>query len=280
MAHNDRYQTAAFAFLSLVGSTAVSNQLGNHTDKWLAVLIALLLALPVYVGVGYLLKQRRRILFLRRGSGTAAELWRLFPALWSISFAVILVVSSSQMWSEWAMSQRPDWLYVLLLSVTVLLMASQGSQAILRAGVLIAVLLPFFMVTDSLFLIPELEGNPFTYSGAEKLLPLVGKLFLLLIAPVPILLWYGSLGKGSMAPLMVGFFTGGVYLFWQSLRDSMALGQLTNLERWPLLRTLSLASAGPGLERVEYLGLMVLVGGGLFVAAALVSAAKEMIEAI
>jgi len=146
--------------------------------------------------------------------------------------------------------------------------------------VILEMLLPFFMVTDSLFLIPELEGNPFTYSGAEKLLPLVGKLFLLLIAPVPILLWYGSLGKESMAPLMVGFFTGGVYLFWQSLRDSMALGQLTNLERWPLLRTLSLASAGPGLERVEYLGLMVLVGGGLFVAAALVSAAKEMIEAI
>ena len=274
---NSKIQTGALTFLALTGSVSCSEQICRLPGKWLILLIALIGAGVVYGFVAYLLRKKRIPANLRWGEAPEWTLWRIVLAAVLFCLSLLILFSTAGMWFNWVLVEWPLWLILVLLITTVFFMLTQGGKAICRGCVLGAAIFFVVLIADTLFLIPCLKNGAMpqvasTFPWQDALL-----LFLLLAAPAPILLWYGKPGRQGTVSIAIGFFLGMATLVWQALRDGIVLGKLTTVDQWPILRTLSFASAGAGFERVESWGVMALTGGALFAVAIFLHGAKEML---
>lgn len=259
-----RQSGAAAALLLLSGLAA----LGGDGGDWRAMLAAVVAALLAW---GLVIWAGRRGLNLRQS--LADSIWRWPFTVYLLLVNGWLLAASLKMLVYWWAEAPPAWLLLLLITLVYGYSAYLGEAALKRMSVLVAAMLFFWAILDTLMLLPKYDLAMLKPQGQpEPWLPLAVREALWLLAPLPALLLYlpGQAPAGRRFPAAaVGTVLIAVYLILVRLRDQAVLGLLATLNPYPLVRTLSMVSAGVGLNRVEYFGLMALFGalftGGMLI---------------
>ncbi len=222
--------------------------------------------------------------FLRREAGPGADFARNLLAVYLLLVAGRFLWGAGALWSAWSAAETPGWVFFALLLLLAAYSLHRGCRAVLRWAVLEVAALPLAALLDSLLLLPRYRWSRLDALTAwtEGSWRAAGQLFLPLVLALPVLLWFGAAhprwkneGERSWKPglfALGGWLLGGGYLLLLTLRDSLVQGVLTAEQSYPLLRTLGQVQLGAGLNRVEYLAVLLLLGlcctGGLLLAAA------------
>lgn len=268
-----RQSGAAAALLLLSGLAA----LGGDGGDWRAMLAAVIAALLIW---GLAIWAGSRGLDLRQS--LANSFWRWPFAAYLLLVNGWLLAAGLKMLVYWWAEAPPAWLLLLLISLVYGYGAYRGEAALQRMAVLVAAMLFFWTVLDTLLLLPEYDLEMLrSLNQVRPWQPLAIREALWLLAPIPALLVYlpGQGPAGRFPAAAVGTVLTAAYLILARLRDQAVLGLLATLNPYPLVRTLSMVSAGVGLNRVEYFGLLALFGA-LFTGGMLILGAAMIISGL
>lgn len=249
--------------------------------KWLPLLIALLLAFLFGSGLLWLCRVTEITKALRESSAVWANGARMALAVYLLVVAGCFLRGAATLWTVWAGAETPVWLYQLLMLSFVGYGLHRGSSAVLRLAVLAMVAVPLLALLDTLLLLPKFRWErmltPIFFN--HTWITGVGRYWILLAAAMPVFLWYGvPQDRSSWKAVRLGWIGSGGYLLLLPVRDTLAQGVLTTWEYFPLLRTLKMVEMGVGLNRVEYLAILVLMSAMLVGVLLLVSASREMLK--
>lgn len=248
----DKGQAMATTALLLLSGVA---PLARGQGDWRITLPAFLIAALIY---GILFNCRLDLLQAPAFCRSVLAVYLLLLNGWLLGYTTDLLLT-------WWESAPPRWILLLFISLLYSYGAWRGAAALLRLSMLIAALLLVWAVVDSVLLWRQYEAARLVMAGLDgDWLGRGGAELLILLAPAPALLLYlrsGEDGRGGGA--VWGLAIAGAYLLLLRLRDQAVLGGLAALSPYPLLRTLSMASAGMGLNRVEYFGLLALLAAAL-----------------
>jgi len=246
--------------------------LAGDGGDWRAVIAAALAALLVWALV---LNAPGRGEALRRRLQNSPYRWPVSVYLlllngWLLSATLRLLLS---WWDE----APAAWLLLLLLTLVYGYAAYRGEAALQRMAVLIVAIFFFWAIVDTLLLLPRYDLTLIAGMNRDPgWLRLAGAEALWLLAPLPALLVYlpgGEEARPRSRAARIGAALAALYLIVMRFRDQAVLGMLISLNPYPLLRTLSTVSAGVGLNRVEYFGLLALFGalltGGMLILGAI-----------
>lgn len=254
---------------------------GLAAGKWQALLPALLVAFLAGMLLLRLDRKAACLARLRDGQSSCAQFCRWGLGIYLLVVAGRLLSGAVSLWTSWAGAETPDWLYLILLLSVLAYGLHRGSSAVIRSAVLCFLLLPVLATLDTLLLLPKFRWERLSLAPLDAMSFGDGFLsyLLLLLAGLPALLWYGA-GREEVRgrAALGGWLCGGLYLLLLVLRDSLCQGLLTTWERYPLLRTLKMVEFGLGLNRVEYLAVLLLLAlmmAGIMILAA---ASREMLQ--
>ena len=309
--HQGARQTAALAVVLLSGGYGLSGAVTakNGAVYSLAWLLACLAAFLVWLGAAYLWTGRLPAAQGAAGAGEgqiwsqaqarpadagarAVDLkspWAALPAaLYLLLLAAAYLGGAARLWRLWALPTTPFWLLLLLQAALALYGAHRGCRATLRLGLPVCFVLLLLALLDTLLLLPQLSFSRLageSLGAAASYLQPGLQIFARLMAALPALLLLAPTGRRDPAScresrraLILGGLVGLVYLLLVALRASLLLGSLLSLQPYPILRSLMLAQAGPGLSRLEWWGVLALSGAMLTAAMACTARAVNILQ--
>jgi len=276
-------QWAAVAAMTWLAPIACLSEANSSlgVDKFWVLAPALVLALGLGLLLLWLASASSLFSRLRDAASFGAQLLRWLLALYLLLVAGRFLSTISSMWLAWAGAETPRWVFLLLLLAIAAYGLHRGSSAILRWAVLEMLALPVLAILDTLLLLPKMRWERLNFMPSWE--PAWGEgLFVylaLLAATLPVLLWYGALPKSqNRKAALWGWLLSGLYLLLLLIRDALVQGALSTWERFPLLRTLKMVELGVGLNRMEFLAILMLMGVMLAAVMLVSAAAREMFE--
>ncbi|MDO4733527.1 MAG: GerAB/ArcD/ProY family transporter [Bacillota bacterium] len=280
-----RSQWAALAAMSWLAPLA---RIAETNGEMAAGKILILLPALLFALLGGLLLLRIAALSsffdrLRDSFDFKYQLARGLLAVYLLLICGHLLSDISALWCVWAAAESSSWLFTLLLLAILVYGLHRGSSAVMRWAVLALAALPILAVLDTLLLLPKMRWERLFLLPAQDLNWSGGffNYLLLLLSGLPVLLWYGALPNSrSVGAASLGWLVSGLYLLLLVIRDSLLQGLLSTWERFPLLRSLKMVELGVGLNRMEFLAILVLMGLMLAGVMLLAAASREMLERI
>lgn len=271
---------AALVWLApLAYITSVNGALA--AGKWLPLLVALLLASLFGCGLLWICRTTALTRILRESTTVWTDLARMLLAVYLLVVAGYFLRGAATLWTVWAVAETPIWLYQLMLLSFIGYGLHRGSSAILRLAVLAMAAVPILALLDTLLLLPKFRWDRMLLPTSldDLLVAGTGNYLAILAAAMPVFLWYGApQDSSSRKAVGLGWVGSGIYLLLLPVRDTLTQGILTTWEYFPLLRTLKMVEMGVGLNRVEYLAILVLMSAMFTGVLVLAAASREMLK--
>ena len=273
---------AAITWLAPLAWLMEANNSLAEAKLW-SLLPALIISLLVGIFLLWLGAKASFFTHLRDGVSLWMQLLRCVLAAYLLLIAGRFLFGAASLWSSWVGAATPLWLFILLLLAIAAYGLHRGTSAVIRWSVLEVAALPVLSLLDTLLLLPKLRWQRLSFMPVVNMAWWEACLIYLalLLAALPVLLWFSPQSSGKERKFALGgWLLSGLYLLLLVLRDALALGRLSTWERFPILRTLRMVELGVGLNRVEYLAILVLMGLILAGVLVLSAAAREMLERV
>lgn len=269
-------QLSGVALCLLVAPVGLSLGLGNSLGR--SVLLLWLAAL-VLSGLVYLL------LPFRMAANPPGRLRAGAELVYLLAMGGLFLAALVRLWLDWTQSAIPFAVYAALLALLLAYAAHLGLRAVWRLSVLIAAVLLVMTVADSLLLTPQMRLSRLSgvvMPSFDDLWRPGCLLLALLLWPLPLLpalrRQADIADQAARRGLHRGVGLAGLWFLLAVSRNLLVLGELMQLDRYPLLRVLKMVEVGVGLSRLEYFGLLALTAAAAVGLMAVSALARQQLD--
>lgn len=241
---------------------AVGNQLGHHI--WLATLVVCLAGIAAYLLLARWLQSSAA---QRLGGAGPGRLASALGLLYALLVTAVIIASAVELWQAWTVADLPFIVCALLLMLAMGYGGiAQDRLVPARLSALTVFMLLVMAAVDTLLLLPGMRLSrlqPLATVDFSTLAVVSALQFAVLLAGMPLLMFLLPQAKtvdGAKKGLRRGLALGLGYALLMEIRNVLLLGDLLTLERYPLIRALKMVEAGIGWSRLEYFGILALLG--------------------
>jgi spore germination protein KB len=281
-------QGTTMTILFIFGSTLVMGTGGSaKTDRWLAIILAILLSIPVVLMYGRILhtypeRDLYDILQLVFGKITGKLLCLIF--VWfSFYLGALVLRNFGEFMSTVGLPETPEIVPITIFSLTCALGVKKGIETIGKCSSYFIIIVISLLVIFTLFTIPNMKFEnllPIADNGIKPILQGAFEAFTFPFGELVVLLSvFGSLStpKSAGKVYLKALLIGGLFVASTGMRNTMVMGDALANVYFPSYTVISRVNIGNFLQRLEISVIIVFIlSGYIKISICMLSAAKGL----
>lgn len=273
--------------LFIMGSTLVLG-VGSDAkqDAWLAVIIAIVLAIPilsVYARILALLPDKNLYEILNYVFGKAfGRIIALFFIWYAFHLGTMVLRNFQEFIKVVAFPETPEFVPVMLMGILCIWVAKEGIEVLGRFSQLVIIILALIIFAVAALAIKDAKFDnlrPFLYNGVSPVLSSAFSVFSFPFAETVLFMAVFDFSKGKNHPFKVYYYAlaiGSFFVLLVTVRNIVVLGaDFINQVYFPSYAVVSLINIGDFLQRIEVtVSVVLLFAGFVKISVCLLAAGK------